>query len=296
VTTRSKAEIALLSTTVIWAGTFTVLKLGMEEISPILLIAIRFLVAWLIVLAFFRRRIFPIERRTAFRGALLGSFLFLGFAAQNLGLTITTASKSAFITGMMVVFVPILQVVIERRPPKIGNVVGVVLVSVGLWLLTSPRGSAFNTGDALTLICAIFFALYIVYLDIVSKDIRTERLVFLQMGTTAALAWVAVALFETPLFVLTTRSLGAMAYLTILATVFTLTVQTRYQKDTTPTRAVLIFSVEPVIAAAIAAVVLGEHLGSLGMVGGGIILMGVLLSELSDQIPILNRFVRIPRP
>jgi drug/metabolite transporter (DMT)-like permease len=295
VTTRSKAEIALLSTTVIWAGTFTVLKLGMEEISPILLIAVRFLVAWLIVLALFRRRIFPIEGRSARRGALLGVFLFLGFAAQNLGLTITTASKSAFITGMMVVFVPILQVLIERRPPKIGNVLGVVLVSIGLWFLTSPTGSSFNTGDALTLICAIFFALYIVYLDIASKDVRTERLVFLQMGTTAALSWLAVALFETPLFVLTSRSLGALAYLTILATVFTLYVQTRYQKETTPTRAVLIFSVEPVIAAAIAAVVLGEQLGPLGMIGGGIIFTGVLLSELSDQIPVLNRSVGMSR-
>ncbi|MGB5873013.1 MAG: DMT family transporter [Bacteroidota bacterium] len=293
-TIRSRAEIALLSTTMIWAGTFTVLKIGMEEISPILLIAIRFLVACLIVLAFFRRRLFPIEGRSALRGALLGTFLFLGFAAQNLGLTITTASKSAFITGMMVVFVPVLQIVIERRPPKIGNIVGVVLVSIGLWFLTSPSGAGFNAGDALTLLCALFFALYIVYLDIVSKDVRTERLVFLQMATTAALSWLAVALFETPLLVLTTRSVGALAYLTVLATVFTLSVQTRYQKDTTPTRAVLIFSVEPVIAAAIAAIVLGETLGPLGMVGGVIILIGVLLSELSDQIPALNRSLGMP--
>ncbi|MGB6648127.1 MAG: DMT family transporter, partial [Bacteroidota bacterium] len=124
--------------------------------------------------------------------------------------------------------------------------------------------------------------------------VRTERLVFLQMATTAALSWLAVALFETPLLVLTTRSVGALAYLTVLATVFTLSVQTRYQKDTTPTRAVLIFSVEPVIAAAIAAIVLGETLGPLGMVGGVIILIGVLLSELSDQIPALNRSLGMP--
>ncbi len=267
----------------------------MEEISPILLIAIRFLIACCIALAFFWQRVFPIDRRSALRGGLLGTFLFLGFAAQNLGLTITTASKSAFITGMMVVFVPILQIVVERRPPKIGNIVGVALVSVGLWFLTSPSGSTFNAGDALTLLCALFFALYIVYLDIVSKEVNTERLVVLQMATTAALSWLAVAFFETPLLVLTPVSLGALAYLTILATVFTLYIQTRYQKDTTPTRAVLIFSVEPVIAAAIAAAVLGEQLGFLGMIGGAIILVGVLLSELSDQIPLLDRSIGIPR-
>jgi drug/metabolite transporter (DMT)-like permease len=295
VTKRSKAEAALLATTVIWAGTFTVLKLGMEEISPVLLTAIRFLAAFLIILGLFRKKLFPIDSSSAWRGALLGSFLFLGFTTQNLGLTITTASKSAFITGMMVIFVPILQIVIEKRPPKVGNVVGVVIVSAGLWFLTSPGRSTFNAGDGLTLLCAVFFALYIVYLDIVSKEVTTEKLVFLQMGTTSLLSWVAVALFETPLVSFSLRSVGALAYLTLLATVVTLYVQTRYQKDTSPTRAVLIFSVEPVMAAVIAAIVLGEHLGPLGMAGGALIVIGVVVSELSDQLPLLSRSIGMPR-
>jgi drug/metabolite transporter (DMT)-like permease len=244
-----------------------------------------------IVLAFGYRRIFPLPRPALQKGVLLGFFLFLGFLTQNIGLTITTASKSAFITGMMVLFVPMLQFVIERRAPKVGNVLGVAMVTVGLYFLTSPEGSSFNAGDALTLVCAILFAIYIVYLDVVSKETTTERLVFLQLASMAVFAVVALALFETPRFTVNAGSVVSMIYLTLLATLLTTLVQTRFQKDTTPTRAVVIFSIEPVIASAVAYLLLGEVLGALGMLGGALIIGGVLLSELSDTLPLLSRAV-----
>jgi drug/metabolite transporter (DMT)-like permease len=288
-TSQSRAELALAGTTFIWGGTFAVVKLGMQDISPILLIAIRFWIAVLVLLLLARRKIFPLPPHTVPRGVLLGLFLFLGFVAQNIGLTITTASKSAFITGMMVLFVPMLQFVIERRAPRLGNVLGVGIVAGGLWLLTSPEGSSFNSGDALTLVCSILFAIYIVYLDVVSREMSAEQLTFCQLSSIAVFSVVAVLLFETPRCVVTAQSMLAMGYLTFLATLFTTWVQTRYQKETTPTRAVVIFSVEPVIASIIAYALLGETLGTMGMVGGVLILAGVLISELSDTLPLLNR-------
>jgi len=104
-----------------------------------------------------------------------------------------------------------------------------------------------------------------------------------------------VLLFESPVWTFTDRSILAMVYLTVLATLGTLAVQSRFQKETTPTRAVVIFSIEPVIASAIAAMALGERLGSVGLVGGALIIAGVLLSELSDHIPGLRRSLGIPR-
>lgn len=286
---RGRAEAILLAVTFIWGGTFTVVKVAMQEISPIFLIAVRFFIAALLVLLLFRRQIFPLSGSSIAKGTVLGSFLFLGFITQNIGLTITTASKSAFITGMAVVLVPLLQFIIERRAPKIGNVLGVCVVTVGLWLLTTPEGASFNSGDALTLVCAVFFAIYIVYLDVVSREMRTSQLAFLQMVATGVLAAVATLLFETPQFTWSVRSLSLMAYLTLLATVLSIYVQTRYQKDTTPTRAVIIFSIEPVIAAGIAYLALGEELGAAGVVGAVLIIAGVLVSELSDGIPILKQ-------
>jgi drug/metabolite transporter (DMT)-like permease len=293
VTSKTKAELALLATTLIWGNTFIAMKFVLREATPMLNVAIRFGVAAVFFLVAFRGRLFPLSKANVIKGSILGLFLFLGFASQNIGLQFTTASKSAFITGMMVVFVPILQIIIERRSPKLGNIVGVVIVAAGLWLLTSPEGSEFNIGDALTIVCAVVFAVYIVYLDVISKEMTTEHLTFLQIASTGVYAWIAVAFFEHPVVSFSPLSLLSLVYLTFLATVLTTYVQTRFQKDTTPTRAVVIFSVEPVIASVSAYFVLGEQLGALGVVGGGLIIAGVLISELSDNIPVLSRSLDI---
>jgi len=288
-TSKSKAELYLLATTLIWGNTFIAMKFILREATPMLNVGIRFGVAALFFLIAFRGKLFPLPKSNIIKGSILGLFLFLGFASQNIGLQYTTASKSAFITGLMVVFVPFLQIVIERRSPKLGNILGVVIVTAGLWLLTSPAGSEFNIGDALTVVCAIVFALYIVYLDVISKEITTERLVFMQIASTGVFAWIAVAFFEDPVVSFSPISLASLLYLTFLATVLTTYIQTRFQKDTTPTRAAVIFSVEPVLASISAYFILGEQLGALGIVGGGMIVAGVLISELSDNIPVLDR-------
>lgn len=287
--TRRKAEAALLATTLIWGSTFTAVKLGMQEISPVLLIVIRFSLAAAFFLVFFRRQLFPIHTSAVIKGSILGFFLFLGFVFQNVGMVYTTASKSAFITSMMVVFVPLLQFIVERRSPNLGNILGVVIVTAGLWFLTQPTGSAFNIGDALTLGCALVFAIYIVYLDVVSQEMSTSQLTFLQMASNTVFSFIAVVLFENVMFTFSAFSLLTLAYLTIFATIVSVWVQTRFQKDTTPTRAVIIFTIEPVIASVIAHLVLGEQLGTLGILGGGLIIAGVLVSQLSDIIPGLGR-------
>ena len=288
-TVKSRAEGVLLSLTLIWGSTFVVGKIVMQNISPLQMIALRFVLSTLFLLAFFSGRIFPLTRRQIARGTILGIFLFLGFVAQTVGLNLTSASKSGFITGMMVVFVPLLQVIIERRPPKIGNVAGVAAVSAGLWLLTSPSGSSFNGGDALTLLGAVLFAVYIVYIDVIANDMSAMQLTFLQMSTNAVLALAATLAWDTIPSRVTPGTAAGVLYLTVFATLVTTFMQTRYQKETTPTRAVIIFTLEPVIAAAGAALVLGEQIGFGGAIGGGFIIGGVLLSELSEGIPLLNR-------
>jgi drug/metabolite transporter (DMT)-like permease len=289
VTVKARAEGVLIALTLIWGSTFVVGKIVLQNLSPLQMIALRFTSSSLFLLAFFSRRIFPLNRRQIIRGGILGIFLFLGFVAQTVGLTLTTASKSAFITGMMVVFVPLLQVVIERRVPKVGNIAGVAVVSAGLWLLTSPSGSSFNTGDALTVVCAVLFAVYIVYIDVVAHEMSAMQLTFLQMATNAVLALGATLAFDTVPSRIPAGTLAAVLYLTAFATILTTFLQTRYQKETTPTRAAIIFTIEPVVAAVSAAVVLGEVVGVGGAVGGGLIIGGVLLSELSEGIPLLNR-------
>lgn len=281
---RTRAELFLLLITFIWGSTFVVTKSVLRDAGPFLYTCIRFLIATLIFGGIFFSRLRSISKESAGKGVILGILLFIGFATQTVGLLYTTASKSAFITGMLVVFTPLCQLLIEGKPPKPGNLVGIVFVTVGLYFLTSPTGSHFTIGDGLTLICAISFAFYIVYLDIFSQKCDETHLTFLQFIVTAALAGVTFVLFEDFRFVLTTGLILRVSYLAVFATVIALFVQVRYQKDTTPTRSAIVFSVEPVVAAIVAYIVLGERLGVYGIVGGGLIVAGVLVSEFSDSL------------
>jgi len=282
-TVRNRAELWLLSCTLIWGGTFVIVKLGLDDISPLLFITVRFAIATLVFLPFVLPVMKSMTTGTLLRGSILGILLSIGFITQTVGMQHTTASKSAFITGLLVVFTPIFQIVIERRLPRLGNLLGIVLVLVGLFLLTSPEGSSFTTGDALTLVCAAVFGLYIVYLDVFARSDDFRHLTILQFVVALVSAGVGLWLFEEPRFVLSAFTAWALGYLAILATVVTLVVQTRYQKDTSPTRAAVIFSIEPVFAAILAYLVLGEEIGLMGIAGGAIVIAGLLVSELWDR-------------
>ncbi len=288
-TTQTRAESALLATTLIWGSTFVFVKIGLEDISPVLMTGVRFLLAAAAFLALFNRQLFPITREEFVRAFVLGFFLYLGFISQNIGLTITTASKSAFITSLMVVFVPIIQFLVEKRSPTWGNILGIIVVLAGLWLMTSPSGGGFNIGDGLTLICAILFAYYIVYLDIASKMVSVGKLAFVQTVVAGVFGILSALAAEEMRFTPTFSMISSMIYLTVFATVITTYVQTRYQKDTTPTRAAIIFTIEPVWASAFAAIALAERLGWLEVGGAVLIITGVLISELSITIPGLNK-------
>ncbi|MGB2869182.1 MAG: DMT family transporter [Bacteroidota bacterium] len=279
---RTKAELFLLSVTLIWGTTFVLTKIVLEHVSPFVYIALRFGIASVLFGSLFPRRILSLKKDVVVKGGILGLLLVSGFALQTVGLQYTTASKSAFITGMLVVFTPVCQLIIERKPPKVGNVLGVLLVSAGLYFLTSPEGSSLNIGDAMTLGCALTFALYIVYLDLFGKEHDSAQLTFMQFISSTVVGVMLAVGLESPVLKINTTFLAVLAYLAIFATIIAMYVQTRYQKDTTPTRSAVIFSAEPVIAALFAYWVIDERLGMLGVVGGGMIVAGVLVSELSD--------------
>ncbi|MFZ4621358.1 MAG: DMT family transporter, partial [Bacteroidota bacterium] len=177
-TTRHRAELALFSTTFIWGSTFVVVKAASGTISPSLFIAARFGIGAVVFALLLFKHLRTIERATIKKGAILGLMLGAGILLQNHGLYQTTASKSAFITGLMVIFTPIAQLIIERRPPRLGNVIGIIVVTYGLYLLTSPTGSEINLGDILVLMSAAIFGVYIVYLDIFSRSENVLHLAF----------------------------------------------------------------------------------------------------------------------
>lgn len=296
---RLKAELFLLLITLLWAGTFVIIKPTLNYISPLLLVTTRFLIATVVLTLIYWKRISRIPRLTIKMGSILGIFLFIGFVVQTIGLKYTTATKSALITGTFVVFTPILQVLVERKPLKLGSILGVILVFAGLLFLSSNEsnlfelistlGKDFNLGDFLTLICAIFFAGYIVYLDMISDKTDFNDVVWLQIFVTLTSSFFLMLIFnslniEKIKFVLNSQVIFTILYTSIFATIITTFLQTKYQKYTTPTRAAIIFTSEPLLASILAYLILKETIGIFGIIGGFLIILGVLTSELLDEL------------
>ncbi len=292
------SEGALLLNTIIWGATFALIKTALNDISPMMFISFRFTLAALLLLPFCKFILKGLNKELLYGGLFLGLLYFLGFASQTIGLKYTTATKSGFITGTFVVFTPIFQVFIEKRMPGRGSLIAIVLVIAGLVLLSSKGeslldvfneiGTNFNFGDFLTLICAIFFALYLVYLDIISKKHSYMPLVFLQIAFTAVGGILMAAVFssagiEEPYYVLNFNVVFAIIYTALLATVLTTVLQTKYQKFVTPTKAGIIFSLEPIFAALIAFMLLTEQISNFGFIGCILIFTGLLASELIDK-------------
>ncbi len=295
--TQRRAEIYILAVTVIWGSTFVISKSLLDHCTPLVYTALRFFLAAAIILVFYYNRVTVIPISTYLKGSVLGLFLFIGFALQTVGLQFTTASKSAFFTGLLVVLTPIVHYSVQhllkmvRKPLRYGNIVGVICSAVGLYLLTSPEGSTFNIGDALTLGCALMFAFYIVYLDFASVEPDKLQLTYVQFLVCGFLGLISAWIFEDARIDFTQDFIISLLYLTIFATIIAMWVQNHFQGFTTPTRAAVIFSLEPVIAGIFAYLFAGENIGTMGVIGAAIIMMGLMLSEFSDEIPGLNRAI-----
>lgn len=292
---RFYGEASLLLMTVIWGGTFAIVKNALSDISPSLFIGMRFSVASLILFPFVFSQLKRINKETLIAGSILAIFFFLGFQFQTIGLNYTTATKSGFITGTFVVIIPILQTLIEKRKPRLHNIVGVILVFIGLIFLSSRGenlfhffeqfGSDLNIGDLLTFICAILFAFQVVYVDIFTKKYPYMPMVFIQLfisaigGMFAALILPSFGLEQTK-FTLNFNVINAILYTSIFASIIAITIQLKYQKIVSPTKAGIIYSFEPIMAAFIAYLLLSEKITNFGLIGGAFIFAGLIVSEI----------------
>lgn len=126
------AEAILILVTLIWGATFVIIKVALNDISPMTFVATRFLIASIILFPFYLKIRKRFNKTITLSGILLGTMFFLGFATQTIGLKYTSATKSGFITGTFVIFTPIFQLLFEKKRPSKGNLFGVVLVLAGL--------------------------------------------------------------------------------------------------------------------------------------------------------------------
>jgi drug/metabolite transporter (DMT)-like permease len=270
--------------TILWGTTFAVVKGALGHGDPFSFLTLRFTIGAVALSALaWRGMLVP---QTLRRGLVLGFFLFLGFALQTGGLVTTTPSRSAFITGLYVVLVPVLGLALFRRVPRVASLVGVVLAAVGLRYLTGVEvgaGEGLSTGDWLTLGGSVSYAFHILLTERYAPRSGATALVAVQLWVVALLSALCLPFAEvrvewTPSF------LGAAAACGLLASALAITVQTWAQARTTAVRAALIYAMEPVFAAGYSVALGYETLGVREWVGGGFIVAGVLVAELGGHL------------
>jgi drug/metabolite transporter (DMT)-like permease len=276
-----QADLALIAITFVWGSTFTIVKSSLAQVSPILFIAMRFWIATAIILAFLPRQVPKISGKSFCRGVVLSGFLMGAFVFQTLGLRETSPSYSAFITSLSVLLVPLLGFLFFHDRPRPQTLAGIVLATAGLYLLLMHM-TALNirSGDGLTLICAILFAFQILFLGAFVATTDYRQLMILQVSGTAIFCTILIPFLENPFVIWNWRLVLYLFATGVLATALALYVQARAQQFTTPNRAALIFSLEPFFAALFAYWILGQVLTIREWIGGGLILAGILASEL----------------
>jgi len=267
--------------TVGWGATFVLVKAALDDVSPILFLALRFSLATLALMLVFRGVMRKWSWRTAGAGALSGALLFGGYVFQCLGLRYTTAPRSAFLTGLTSAMVPLLAACVYRIRPQVSELAGVLVATAGLGLMTLKGVTAtVSRGDVLTLLGTFWFAAYIVALGHYSGKMSYELLSVSQMAAGALLGLSLCWWAETPRLVWQPAVVWAILITGIVCTALAFTIQAWAQRYTTSTRTAVIYLLEPVFAWITSLVIAGEGLGGRAALGAVMILSGVLMVEL----------------
>jgi drug/metabolite transporter (DMT)-like permease len=275
------AELGLAFTCIVWGSTFVVVRNALADVSTVLFLAIRFSLAAVLLAGTHVLRGGSLREPGLRAGVVTGLLLYAGYLLQTLGLRFTTPAISGFITGLYVVLVPLLGAALYRRQPGASEWLGVLLATLGMALLSlhSVRMGS-GKGELLTLGCAFAFAAHILALAHYSQRVSAGWLSTLQVGTGAAVALLTFWWVE-PVFLRPSAAVVTAVVITsVFATALAFYVQTWAQARTTPTRAALILSLEPVFAWLASRVLEGEVLTARAAAGVGCILAGILLVEL----------------
>lgn len=270
----------LVLTTFLWGGSFVFNKLGFRDIPPVTFMFLRFVLATLIMTIVCLPRLRRIDRSVTWKGTVVG----LALAAANIsfvfGLSGTTASRAGFLNNLFVLLIPLLCYLVWRERVDIWSFFGISMAFVGLWLLARGGAEGFSRGDLLSTVCALFIAIQIIG---VSKVLRNEDvyLVSLVQFAVAAVAGGILCLFMPARpFHLGLLSAGSLIYCAIFPTVICFTLQNKYQRYTTPTKAGLIYTLDPVWSMLGGMALLGERLSGKEWAGCGFIFGAVAIPML----------------
>ena len=273
------ADAALLGVALLWGLNFVVIKDAIVDTGPMTYLLWRHVVAAVLLAAIMPRAIRRITRREWLYGVVLGSFLFVAFATQTIGLQWTTPGKSGFITSLYIVMVPFLSWIVARRSPGWIQIGGAVLATVGLGLMSFQGGLGMSTGDLLTLASTVAFAAQIVATGFFAPRTTPAVLALTQIVAAAALFVVVTPFTEHVSVGFGWQGWAAIAWTALTGTVLGFLIQAWAQKATTSTHAAVILGLEGLFAAASGLAFGMDVLSGRFVAGAALIMVGVLVIE-----------------
>jgi drug/metabolite transporter (DMT)-like permease len=292
-----RAYLLMVFVVAVWGSTFVLVKGALADATPAAFNLVRMTLAFALLAVAYHRSWRGIHRGQLAAGALVGLCLAAGYQFQTIGLVRTTPSKSAFITGLVVVLVPLLSSIPGLRPaaahsPRWNAWTGAVIAFIGILLLTAPPAtsgnastflpdlSSINLGDILTFGCSIGFAFHCIALSHVSPRIPYQPLALLQIGFCAVFMAISLPFIEHPHIHWTPRLIIALIIAAALATAAAFSIQSWAQSILPSTHIALLLTLEPVFAWITSYLVTGERLGFVPAIGALLILTGIALTEL----------------
>ena len=283
---RSRAELLLAGVITARATSYLFSKLIMQSMSMFNMLGIRFLLAFTLLLILFFKRIRKINRKTFAAGAVMGCLYFLVMTAELNGLKRTSSGNVSFLENTAIVIVPLLQALLLRRFPRWKAVICALLCLIGVGFLTIGSGMAFGAGEMFCMLAAFLYACAILTTDrLTHGNIDSLASGIVQVGMIGTLSLTASLLFEAPRLPSGMLEWTGIVMLAVVCSGFGFTLQPVAQSGTTAERAGMFCALNPMVATILGIVFLHEAFTVQSAVGGGLILAGILISELPEPKP-----------
>lgn len=261
-------------------------SIAMRGLEPFNILAVRFLLAFAILLILFRKRFLNINKKTFYRGLAVGLSFFSCMAFEMFALKYSPSSKVAFLENLAMVFVPLIDAFLLRCLPKASAILSAIVALFGVALLTLGESGqmTLSKGEILAILAAFGFAVTIIITDRVSKNGDSFMIGVIQVGVIGFASLACSLIFESTKLPSSGSQWGAIIYLAIVATCVGFVIQPVAQSGTTSSHTGLISSLNPVVAALLGAIFLGERFGAKGIIGAFLILFAILMQNYLEKI------------
>lgn len=285
----------LILTTFFWGGSFLFSKIGLREIPPQLFVFSRFTLATFMMLLAFGSRLRALNKDILRRGFFVGLALGLTNITFVFGVQGTSISRAGVLNNLFVLFIPIITKLFWRERIGRVNMAGIALAVVGIWLLATGGGVGFNKGDLLSTVCALFIAGHIITVSKVLRDDDVYLISLVQFATVALMAGLISLMFPVQHVAVTSTAMMTVFYCALFPTVVCFTLQNLYQRYVTPTRAGLVYTLDPVWSLVAGFFILGERLNPREWLGCALIFVAALIPLTVRYVAerrLVNKYIR----